>query len=153
MIIKVVVRGSINVLSYYWPIGFIVFANIIYHICSKSISSGADPYFSLLITYLIAAAACFALYLYTGHIKNFPTDVRHISWNGPVLGFAIVCLELGFIMMYKVGWNISIGSLVANICLAIGLVLIGVLFYREGLTTNKIIGIILCISGLIFINK
>ena len=146
-------RGSINVLSYYWPIGFIVFSNIIYHICSKSISSGADLYFSFLITYLVAAAACLALYFFTGHVKNFPVDVRNIGWASPVLGFAIVCLELGFIMMYKVGWNISIGSLVANICLAIGLVLIGVLFYREGLTTNKIIGMILCISGLIFINK
>ncbi|MPN55164.1 hypothetical protein SDC9_202843 [bioreactor metagenome] len=56
-------------------------------------------------------------------------------------------------MMYKVGWNISIGSLVANICLAVALVLIGVFLYRENLSMNNIIGMILCISGLIFINR
>lgn len=140
-------------LNYYWPIGFIVFSNVLYHICSKSLSGGADPYFSLLVTYIIAASICLLIYLYTGNLKNLPCDLRSIKWNSIMLGIAIVCLELGFIMMYKVGWNISIGSLVANICLAVALVLIGVLFYREILTVNNIIGIILCFAGLIFINR
>ena len=43
--------------------------------------------------------------------------------------------------------------LVANICLAVALVLVGVLFYRDSFTLNKVIGMILCIAGLIFINK
>ena len=139
--------------SYYWPIGFIVFSNVLYHICSKSISGGADPYFSLLVTYFVAGAACLAIYFLTGHSKNFSADVRGISWNSLVLGVSILCLELGFIMMYKVGWNISIGSLIANICLAGALVLVGVFFYREHLTLNNIIGMVLCIAGLIFINR
>jgi len=140
-------------LNYYWPIGFIVFSNVLYHICSKSLSGGADPYFSLLVTYLIAASICLGLYLYTGQFKDISIDVREIKWNSILLGAAIVCLEIGFIMMYKVGWNISIGSLIANICLAVALVLIGVFFYRENFTVNNIIGMILCISGLIFINR
>ncbi|MDD4160231.1 MAG: EamA family transporter [Synergistaceae bacterium] len=138
--------------SYYWPIGFIVFSNVLYHICSKSLSGGADPYFSLLVTYIVAALICLALYLFTGHFRSFCSDVGAIKWNSLVLGVSIVCLELGFIMMYRAGWNISIGSLIANICLAAALVVIGVFFYRENLTLNNIIGMILCISGLIFIN-
>lgn len=140
-------------LNYYWPIGFIVFSNVLYHICSKSLSGGADPYFSLLVTYLIAASICLGLYLCTGNFKDISIDVREIKWNSILLGAAIVCLEIGFIMMYKVGWNISIGSLIANICLAVALVLLGVFFYRENLTMNNIVGMILCISGLIFINR
>lgn len=140
-------------LNYYWPIGFIVFSNVLYHICSKSLSGGANPYFSLLVTYIIAASICLLIYLYTGNFNNLTFDIRSIKWNSIMLGIAIVCLELGFIMMYKVGWNISIGSLVANICLAVALVIIGALFYREILTVNNIIGIILCIAGLIFINR
>ncbi len=140
--------------SYYWPIGFIVFSNVLYHICSKSISGGgSSPYFSLFVTYLIAASACLILYFYTGHFKDVSLDLRSIKWNSITLGAAIVCLELGFIMMYRVGWNISIGSLVANICLAVALVLIGVFFYRDSITMNKIFGMILCIAGLIFINR
>lgn len=139
--------------SYYWPIGFIVLSNVLYHICSKSISEGADPYFSLLVTYIVAGSACLGLYIYTGHFKNFPADVRGISWNSLMLGASIVCLELGFLIMYRVGWNISIGSLAANICLAVALALVGVFFYRDSFTMNKVIGMILCIAGLIFINR
>ena len=105
------------------------------------------------MTYIVAGSACLGLYLFTGHFKNFPADIRSITWNSLVLGAAIVCLEMGFIIMYRVGWNISIGSLVANICLAVALVLVGVLFYRDSFTLNKVIGMILCIAGLIFINK
>ena len=139
--------------SYYWPIGFIVFSNVLYHICSKSISGASNPYFPLLVTYFVAGTTCLLLYFLTGHAKNFSADVSSISWNSLILGVSILCLELGFIMMYKAGWNISIGSLIANICLAAALVLIGVFFYRESFTMNKFIGIILCIAGLIFINR
>ena len=102
---------------------------------------------------MVAASICLGLYLYTGNVKDISIDARGIKWNSILLGAAIVCLELGFIMMYKVGWNISIGSLVANICLAVALVLIGVFFYRENLSMNNLIGMLLCISGLIFINR
>lgn len=140
-------------LNYYWPIAFIVFSNVLYHICSKSISQDGNLYFSFLVTYFVAALICLALYLSGGHFKDFICDIKSIRWNAGLLGISIVCLELGFVMMYKVGWNISIGSLVANISLAIALVLIGVFFYRDNLSINHIIGMILCISGLIFINR
>ncbi len=140
-------------LSYYWPIGFVVFSNVLYHICSKSLSEGTSTYFSLLLAYCIAASICLFLYIFTGRADGLAADIRGIKWNSLLLGAAIVCLELGFIFMYKVGWNISIGSLVANITLAIVLVLVGIFFYKEILSLNKVIGIILCISGLIFINR
>lgn len=140
-------------LNYYWPIIIVVLSNVLYHICSKSISQEINLYFSFLVTYFVAALICLALYLYTGHFNNFYSNIKTIRWNAALLGVSIVCLELGFVMMYKVGWNISIGSLVANISLAIALVLVGVFFYKENLSTNQIIGMILCISGLIFINR
>lgn len=56
-------------------------------------------------------------------------------------------------MAYRSGWNISIGSLVANILLALILVPVGILFYKENFGFNKVLGIAFCIAGLIFINK
>ena len=46
-----------------------------------------------------------------------------------------------------------IGSLVSNIALAVLLILIGVLLYKESINIQKIIGIGLCLTGLILINK
>ena len=55
--------------------------------------------------------------------------------------------------MYKVGWNISIGSTVANILTAIALAGVGVLIYKDVMTVNQLIGIGLCIAGLVVMNR
>ena len=41
----------------------------------------------------------------------------------------------------------------ANIALALMLIPIGILFYKEGFDVNKIIGATFCVIGLILINK
>jgi len=45
-----------------------------------------------------------------------------------------------------------VGSLVANIALAIALIPLGVLLYNESFELHKFIGAALCICGLILIN-
>ena len=140
-------------LNYYWPIFLIVGSNVWYHICTKSLPQSINPLASLGITYIIGSILAFSLYFLTSPVKNLATEYGNLNWTPFVLGIAIVGLEFGCICMYKVGWNISIGSLVANIALAIILVFIGIMFYKETLTSEKIIGIILCIGGLILLNK
>lgn len=68
------------------------------------------------------------------------------------MGFAVVGIEGGFLMMYRNGWEVSKGSLVANILLAVVLAFIGFLFLKEEVTVKKMIGIALCVGGVIFVN-
>jgi drug/metabolite transporter (DMT)-like permease len=56
-------------------------------------------------------------------------------------------------MAYRAGWKISLGSLVANIALAVVLIPIGILFFKEGFGFNKVVGAAFCIIGLILINR
>ena len=79
-------------------------------------------------------------------------EVPLLNWAPFVLGISLVALEFGYILLYRVGWNISVGSLVCNIILAIILLAIGLLFYRELLSIRQIFGVLLCIAGLFFIN-
>ena len=69
-----------------------------------------------------------------------------------MLGFAIVGLEFGSISMYRNGWALNTGPLVCNIILAMALILLGYLLYQEVLTVHKLIGVVLCCVGLVFIN-
>ena len=62
-------------------------------------------------------------------------------------------LEVGWIYMYRAGWKVSVGSLVANIGLACTLLLIGVLFYKEVLTLRQLAGILLCMGSLFLLAK
>lgn len=146
---------------YYLPIVLVVTSNIAYHICAKSIPSQMNFMVSLIITYFVAGVLTLALFFLLPQITTVGqqpdvslwNQIKQTNWAPVALGVAIVGLELGNILMYRVGWNISLGSLVANISLALILVIIGGLFYKEVLTINHGIGIVLCLIGLVFINK
>lgn len=140
-------------LSYYWPIVIVVVSNVAYHIVAKSTPVSINPLASLGITYLVGMIAVFLLYFLTSPVKSLATEYGSLNWTSFALGAAIVGLEYGFLNMYKVGWNISIGSLVASISVALILILVGILYYKETLTVPNLAGVLLCLAGLVLINR
>ena len=68
-----------------------------------------------------------------------------------MLGFAIVGLETGFILAFRAGWKISVANVVANITLAIILIFVGVILYKESISIKQIAGIVCCAFGLALI--
>jgi uncharacterized membrane protein len=138
---------------YIFSILIIVISNVIYNICTKSTPNKINPFASLIVTYLTAAfLAAIAGPFYTSE-KGFTQSFGLLNWTSLTLGIAIVGLEFGYIMAYRAGWNISVGSLVANILLALILVPVGIILFKEGFCLNKTIGAALCIAGLVMLNK
>ena len=80
-------------------------------------------------------------------------EFSHLNWATVVMGLAIVGLEAGNILMYKAGWNISVGSLINNITVSIILLFVGLLLYKEKITPTQIAGIVLCLAGLVLVNR
>lgn len=74
-------------------------------------------------------------------------SVGQTSWLGFVLGASMVGLEIGYIFIYRTGWKISVASLLVNVLLAVALLFIGLLWYKENLSTRQIFGIVLCLLG------
>ncbi len=140
-------------LNYFWPIMLVVGANIIYNLCAKSIPSDSQPFASLIITYLTAGALSILLFFTTSENKNLVSEMHKTNWTAFLFGVSIVLLELGYIYVYRVGWKMGTGSLIANILLACILLAIGVFFYKETITAQQMFGILLCIIGIILINK
>ena len=138
---------------YVLPIVLIVVSNVVYNVCQKSTPQSANPFSALLITYLTAAILTLIASTFYKTDKGFLQSFNELNWTSVALGAAIVGLELGYLMAYRAGWNISVGSLVANILLAIMLIPIGILFYKEGFALTQIVGVAFCIVGLILINK
>ena len=138
---------------YVFSIVLIVASNILYNICQKSTPQRANPFSALLVTYLVAAVLTIVAYQFFKTDKSFFQSLKEINWTSLLLGVSIVGLEFGYLMAYRAGWNISVGSLVANIILAVALIPIGILFFKEGFELNKVLGAILCIAGLVLINK
>ena len=138
--------------NYVWPIALVVLSNIVYQICAKSAPRGMDPLASLTVTYLVGAVVSGALYFLLHRGGNLLREYRALNWAPLVLGIVIVGLEVGFIYAYKNGWQVSRAAIVQSSFLAVALVLVGALLYREHVTWTKLLGVAICLVGLVFIN-
>lgn len=138
--------------NFAWPIALVVLCNVVYQICSKSVPGDMNPFAALTITYLVAALASGALFFALGGGASLPGEYQKANWAPFVLGLVIVGLEAGFIYAYKVGWQISTAFIVQSAFLAVILLLVGYVLYHEGLSWNKLLGIAICLVGLVFIN-
>ena len=138
-------------LNYIWPIALVVLSNVIYQICAKSVPNHVNPFAALTITYIVGAVSSAVLYFLLGG-GNLVKEIGKMNWASYALGLAIIGLELGFLYVYKAGWQISTASIVQSSFLAVILIFVGIFLYNEALTWNKIIGVIVCLIGLVFIN-
>ena len=138
---------------YVFSIVLIIVSNVVYNISQKSTPQNVNPFSALLTTYVTAAVLTVIAAQFYKSDKGFTQSFSQLNWTSIVLGVSIVGLELGYMLAYRAGWNISLGSLVANIILALILIPIGVIFFKEGFDFQKIIGVAFCIVGLIIINK
>ena len=138
--------------NYIWPLGLVVLSNVFYQICAKSTPENINPLASLTVTYLVGALVSLVLYYLLNRDANILVEYSKLNWTPFVLGISIVGLETGMIFAYKVGWLINTAQIVQAVILAIILIFVGVLFYNEAVTWNKIAGIAVCLLGLVLIN-
>ncbi len=139
--------------AYYWPIGLLVLSNVFYHITAKSLPSSLDTFFSMAVTYIVGAVVSLILYMTIGNGNSIAQETSNLNWTPFVLGLSVVGLEAGAIFMYKAGWEVSVGNIVQAIFVAIVLLAVGVLVYKEALTGTKVAGIAACLVGIFLLNK
>jgi uncharacterized membrane protein len=142
-----------TVMLYYFPMILAICSNIFYHIFLKIINQNANPVLALCVTYITATIFSLCIYFVYYDSSSFREDLSRLNWPCMALGIAIVFLETGFILAYRAGWPIGSAAIFSNAAIGIILIPIGVLFFKEYLTTMKLAGIGFCIFGLILINK
>ena len=139
-------------LSYIWPIALVVLSNTLYQVCAKSVPEGMSPLASLTVTFLVVTVVSCVMYCVLNRDANLLREIRLTNWAPVVLGIVIVGLEVGFIYAFRAGWQISTAQIVSSAVLAVILIFVGYLLYHEAITWNKIVGIIICLAGLVLIN-
>lgn len=139
--------------GYIWPLAVIVFSNIVYQICAKGIPVQMNTYASMAVTYAVATAFSVAAFFVTSKGGNLLKEFAHTNWAIIVLGIVITGLEVGFIFAYKAGWKVSTLATVSNAFLAVALLIVGLVVYHEVISWSKVLGVIICLIGLWFINR
>lgn len=137
----------------YWPIALAVCSEVVYQICARSTPQTLNPFASLTITYLIGAAVSAVIYFIMSKGGNILHEWGQANWTMLILGIAIVGLEAGAIYMYRVGWSVNTGYIVKASFIALALIIVGYLVYKEQVTLTKIAGVAVCMVGLFLINR
>lgn len=110
------------------------------------------PFAALTVTYLTGAVASGILYFALSPNANLLKEYGRLNWVPIALGISIIGLEGGWLYAYKAGWQVNSGFIVQSAFVSVILLFVGYFLYHEALTWNKIIGVVVCLLGLIFIN-
>ena len=111
-----------------------------------------DAMASMTVVYLVGAVCSAIMFFIINKNGNLLHEYAKMNWAPVFLGTSVVGLEVGFIYAYKNGWAVSTASIVQSAFLAVILILVGFLLFREAITWNKIVGVVICLIGLVFIN-
>jgi len=130
-----------------------IVATVGYHLVLKVTPAAVNPFLSLAVTYAIGAIGFLGIYLAMPGGTAFRESLQLLNWTALALAATVVALDVGFLMLYRSGFNVSLGQLVTQSAAALLLLLLGVALFREKLSPVNIAGILLCVVGLWLINR
>ena len=119
---------------------------------AKQTPGEINAFATLSITYLVAAIVSFVSFFVSARGKNIFAEFSKTNWTTFVLGIVIIGLELGYVLAYRNGWKMNTVSVTANIALAVALIFVAAIFYKESITLKQIAGVVLCAGGLVLIS-
>jgi multidrug transporter EmrE-like cation transporter len=124
-----------------------------YHVVLKLSPTATNPFVSLALTYLTGAVAFAVLASVWPGPMSLRESVARLNWTVLALAVVIVMLDLGFLMLYRSGFEISLAQVITQAFSALLLIGIGVAFFREPVSASQLAGLALCVAGLWLVNR
>jgi len=139
-------------MQYMWLV-VVIAATVGYHVVLKLTPAGANPWLSLTVSYAIGTVVFAGIYAANPGTAPLRAALGELNWTAAGLVVAVVLLDLGFLMMYRGGFPVSLGQLTTQSAAALLLMLLGLAIFGEKLSGTNLAGIGLCIAGLWLINR
>jgi drug/metabolite transporter (DMT)-like permease len=121
---------------------------VTYSIVLKTVRPDLHPLLFLSVAYSVAFALATLIWMFWGNLGSKAIVGLDIA-AAVILGGALVIIEFGFLLTLRNGWPVGIATTTINVASAVLLVIVGVVFFKEKLSSVNIAGALLCISGLI----
>jgi drug/metabolite transporter (DMT)-like permease len=149
---KVKLMGNHGSLPYYMSALTAIVGTVGYHQFLKKIPETMDPIVSIMAIYLgvIVLGAVVGPFVYTG--GQISLAIKQLGWIQVGIAACILLMEIGFLLMYRLGWNLSTGNVVTGVAINVFLMAIGIFVLKEDLSILNIAGVVLCIAGVAMIS-
>jgi drug/metabolite transporter (DMT)-like permease len=131
------------------PLLLIIGGGVLYHVVQKATPATVDPFLSLAISFGLASLIC--LGLFAARTGFAAVQLHRVNWTSIALGLSVVMIESGYLIGYRAGLKLNITSFVCNNVIALALLVVGTLFYRESFTLRTGSGMVLCVAGLLLL--
>jgi drug/metabolite transporter (DMT)-like permease len=136
-----------NFALFYGSAALAIIATVAYHFFVKKIPSDINPIISIIGIYstvLVLSLVVLPFFIEKGTlIESF----SKLNWVQLVLAFVVFGMELGFLLMYRYGWDLSVGNVVTGVFINAVLMCIGIFFLHEKLSAINIAGLVFCALG------
>jgi len=137
----------------YAAIALTIGGNVIYHIAQKSIPANVNPIVSVIVSWITAVLASLIILTVMPVRDSLMAEVGRLNWATYALGLAIVAVEIGFLLVYRSGWNVSLGAVTSNSAVGVLLIPAGMLLFHERMTLTHLAGILFCLIGLVLVTR
>jgi drug/metabolite transporter (DMT)-like permease len=144
--------GKRNMFLFYFSITLAILSSALYHLSQKATPVDVNPAVAILMTYAVAFCLTLLIFFFNPTKIGFLAEVRQLNWASYLLAFSIVGLEVGFLLVYRSGWNLGIAAVLANVVASLLLVPIALFVFKQRLSPVNIIGILVCLAGLVMLN-
>ena len=129
-----------------------IVSNVFYHIIQKITPQDANPVLSLAVSYLVSAVICLLLLPLFPLKEGLRDSLQKLNWTAVALALTLVGLEVGFLLAYRQGWAISFAGLFSNATVSILLLPVGLLAFKDKLSSTNIVGVLVTVVGLVLMN-
>jgi drug/metabolite transporter (DMT)-like permease len=124
-----------------------------YHLVIKLTPGSVNPLLSLAVTYATVTLLFSVAAVLVPDGAPLRESLRQVNWTALALAAVIIGLDLGFLLLYRSGFDLSLGQIVTQSAAALLLIGVGVAVFRERLTLANLAGIALCVAGLWLISR
>ena len=144
--------GKPNMFLFYFSITLAILCSALYHLTQKLIPANVNPLVSVTVTYLVSLGLCLILLVFLPPDNGLVAAVQQLNWATFLLAFSLVGLEVGFLLVYRSGWQIGLAAVLVNVVASLILVPLAIFIFKDKLSLVNLIGILVCLAGLVMLN-
>lgn len=139
---------------YVLSFAIVIVSGVLYQVTQKLIPSGINPAFSLLCSYVTAIVLALVLFIIFPMKSNSVIEsLKTVNVFSFFLAVPTIGIAIGYLLLYRAGGNVSISSAIVQAFVTVILIIVGIVIFKEKLNLKKILGIIMCLSGLFLANS
>jgi multidrug transporter EmrE-like cation transporter len=137
---------------FYFSITLAIFSSALYHFTAKSTPSNVNFTVSLLVTYAVAFGVVLLTFVFFPIKNGLVSELKQLNWASIGLAIAVVGIEFGFLLTYRAGWHLGIAAVLTNVVASLILVPVAIFFFKDKISWVNILGILVCLAGLVMLN-